>query len=160
MVIYYRLTNLSSQQILIFHFRSECWVYRVGLGSKCPLIRYLDPIPTVARRVRIDLRSSYAWTWRRNYRHLQIWWSKHSRSENTPRTRFDSASNLHFLKNKILGYTNVLNFKSEDGTNGGWNWWVSETAKAKAHSEWEKNPEVATISGNWHFPCLYPICIN
>jgi hypothetical protein len=42
----------------------------------------------------------------------------------------------------------VLNFKSEDGTNGGWNWWVSETAKAKAHSEWEKNPEVATISGN------------
>ncbi|CBY09673.1 unnamed protein product [Oikopleura dioica] len=47
-----------------------------------------------------------------------------------------------------LGYTNVLNFKTEDGKNGGWNYWVSETAKAKAHSDWEANPEVATISGN------------
>jgi len=42
----------------------------------------------------------------------------------------------------------VLNFKTEDGKNGGWNYWVSETAKAKAHSDWEANPEVATISGN------------
>ncbi|CAG5082599.1 Oidioi.mRNA.OKI2018_I69.PAR.g10164.t1.cds [Oikopleura dioica] len=47
-----------------------------------------------------------------------------------------------------LGYTNVLNFKTEDGKNGGYNYWLAESAAAKAHSDWQANPEVATISGN------------